>query len=322
MTGTAQLFDFGEERDKRRSTSTSTFGVGDRECHDASLFYSRMPAVELAPCEGPPVVIEGPDRIEVGDASQLALPDRCAGLVFTSPPYHVGKDYDSDVTFEDYLDGLSEAFAESFRVLEHGGRILVNSAGLGRKPYLPLPALLAERLVGAGFTLMGEIVWVKRDRPSSMARGTFFSPQHPVMEDLTERIVVAAKGCFGRIPSAPARREAGLPWRGDLDVGDLNRASWNDWSSDIWFVRPESAKRIGHPCPFPEGLAERAVRMHSFVGDLVVDPFAGSGTTCVAARRFGRRYYGVDTDADYVAKAVQRVSGVTQSILTEPVGDR
>jgi len=98
---------------------------------DASAFYARMPAVGLAPCGGPPVVIEGPDVIEVGDAAQLALPDRCAGLVFTSPPYHVGKAYDTEVSFSDYLEGLSAAFAESFRVLEHGGRILVNSAGFG-----------------------------------------------------------------------------------------------------------------------------------------------------------------------------------------------
>jgi len=141
------------------------------------------------------------------------------------------------------------------------------------------------------------------------------------MEDLTERIVVAAKGSFGRVPGASARRAAGLPWRGDLDVGDLNRNAWNDWSSDLWFVRPESATRIGHPCPFPEELAARAVRMHSFVGDLVVDPFVGSGTTCVAARRFGRRYYGTDTDPEFVKKAAQRVSGITESLLREPVGD-
>jgi len=167
MSGPARLFDLAEHRRQRKSTSTSTFGVGERQCHDASTFYARMPPAQLAAYDGPPVVVDGPDEITLGDATELALPDRSAGLVFTSPPYHVGKDYDTEESFEEYLDGLSAAFVESFRVLEFGGRILVNSAGLGRKPYVPLPALIAQRLVDAGFTLMGEIVWVKRSRPSS-----------------------------------------------------------------------------------------------------------------------------------------------------------
>jgi len=320
----AQLFDLDVARSDRRrprpGTETSAFGVADRVNHDSTRFYERMPHPSMARSQGPPVRVHGPNVVEVGDARCLNLPDRCAGLVFTSPPYHVGKDYDSDQSFEDYLALLQGAFTEAFRVLEHGGRILVNVAGLGRQPYVPLPGIVARILGEVGFTLAGEIVWIKSTAPRSMAKGTFFSPQHPVIEDLSERIVMAVKGDFGRVPKVNERKTLGLPFAGDMDIDALQRTNWMSWASDLWFVAPVSAKQIGHPCPFPPELAERAIRMYSFVGDLVVDPFAGSGTTCQVAHEFGRRFYGVDLDPDYVVLARQRLSSVTPCLFNPEPG--
>jgi len=319
MTMEAKLFDMAAERETRRGTRTSSFGVSDRTNHDSTAFYDLMPHPAMAVSQGPPVSLEGPNKIEVGDALNLDLPDRCAGLVFTSPPYGVGKDYDLDQPFEDYLAMLEAAFTEAFRILEHGGRIMVNVAGLGRQPYVPLPGIVATMLAEVGFTLAGEIVWVKSMAPRSMAKGTFFSPQHPVIEDLSERIVMAVKGDFGRVPKVKERRQQGLPFTGDMDVDALQRKNWLSWASDLWFVPPVSATKIGHPCPFPPELAERAIRMYSFRDDLVVDPFAGSGTTCHVAHEFGRRFYGVDLDPKYVALAQQRLSGVTPCLFDSEV---
>jgi site-specific DNA-methyltransferase (adenine-specific) len=189
-------------------------------------------------------------------------------------------------------------------VLEPGGRIAVNVANLGRKPYRSLAAdvisILQDRL---HLLLRGEIVWQKGAGASgSCAWGSFRAASNPVLRDLTERVIVASKGGFQRALTVEQRRHRGLPNESTIATDDFMASTL-----DVWQIPSESARRVGHPAPFPVELPEKLIELYTFGGDLVLDPFMGSGSTLVAASRTGRRYVGYDLDAGYVELARARV---------------
>jgi site-specific DNA-methyltransferase (adenine-specific) len=124
-----------------------------------------------------------------------------------------------------------------------------------------------------------------------------------VLRDTTERIVVASKGRFDRALSPARRAEIGLP-----NVATISRDEFIDATLDVWELPSESATRIGHPAPFPVALPERLIQLHTYRGDLVADPFMGSGSTALAALRTGRHFVGYDTDEGYVALAGRRIA--------------
>ncbi len=299
-------------------TTTSSFGVGRREGHDSSSFYARFAAPELSTDETvnrPPGLLDelGAARLYLGDGSKMAeLPDSSVALVVTSPPYFVGKDYElavtesSDVpsTYLDFLDMLRDVFAECRRVLEPGGRIAVNVANLGRKPYRSLSADVISILQDdLGLLLRGEVIWEKASSSSgSCAWGSFAKASNPVLRDLTERIVIASKGRFNRALGAPKRRKLGLPHR-----STITNDEFVDVTRDLWRIDPESATRVGHPAPFPIDLPRRLIDLYTYEGDIVLDPFVGSGTTVVAALRTGRIGVGYDNEPDYLELAEQRL---------------
>ncbi|HVL64045.1 MAG TPA: site-specific DNA-methyltransferase [Actinomycetota bacterium] len=305
---------------KRRATHTSAFGTTKRESHDASGFYTRFT---------PPLVSEDEevertavDRIHHGDARDMTeVATNSVALVVTSPPYFVGKEYEQalgtgDVpgSYLDYLQLLRDVFAECRRVLEPGGRICVNVANLGRKPYRSLSADVIRILQDdLGLLMRGEVIWLKAEGASgSCAWGSYRSASNPVLRDVTERILIASKGRFDRALSerGKQRRKAeGLPWEDDIDAEEFAAATL-----DVWKIRPESARRVGHPAPFPVELPERCIRLYTYRGDVVLDPFIGSGTTAVAALRTGRHYLGYDTDPEYVALAEKRIAGERHSV--------
>jgi site-specific DNA-methyltransferase (adenine-specific) len=298
---------------ERRRTSTSDFGAGRRESHDASGFYGRFdpPVLDDDDTVAKPRVIVEP--FVHGDARDLSmLDDRSVALVVTSPPYFAGKQYENELerdgipaSYIEYLTMLGDVFAECVRVLEPGGRIAVNVANLGRRPFRSLTAdvihLLQDRL---GLLLRGEIVWRKgAGANGSCAWGSYRGASNPVLRDLTERVVVASKGRFQRAVT-PARRErAGLPHRSTISAEDFMANTL-----DLWDIPTESARRVGHPAPFPVELPARLIELYTYADDLVLDPFMGSGSTLVAASQLGRRYVGVDLDAEYVALARERVA--------------
>jgi DNA modification methylase len=299
---------------RRRSgpTSTRTFGVGARESHDARAFYARFTPKSLSADEELAEPFELPEPLICGDARSMAeLPDNSVALVVTSPPYFAGKAYEEALgqgvipaSYAEYLILLADVFAECLRVLEPGGRIAVNVANLGRKPYRSLSADVTRILDDdLGLLLRGEIVWKKADGASgSCAWGSYRSPTNPVLRDITERVVVASKGRFDRAVDIEKRRAQGRPHEPSISTDEFL-----DATLDVWEVRPESARRVGHPAPFPVELPQRLIELYTFRDDLVVDPFLGSGSTAVAAVRTGRRYAGYDTDAEYVAIATERV---------------
>ncbi|HEV2361782.1 MAG TPA: site-specific DNA-methyltransferase, partial [Acidimicrobiales bacterium] len=302
----------------RRSTSTSAFGVSRRENHDATAFYRRFTPPDLSDDEG---VAEhrAIDKLIAGDSRHMdEVPDSSVALVVTSPPYFAGKEYEEALgeggvpaTYIEYLDLLRDVFAECVRTLEPGGRIAVNVANLGRRPYRSLSAdvigILQDDL---RLLLRGEIIWVKqRGSSGSCAWGSFQKPGNPVLRDLTERVIVASKGRFDRAVVAKKREKAGLP-----SESSMTREDFMEHTLDVWEIPAESATRVGHPAPFPVELPARLIDMYTYRGDLVLDPFVGSGSAAVAALRAGRHYVGYDLDESYVNLAESRVAAEREKL--------
>lgn len=298
----------------RKPTSTSSFGVSKRESHDASAFYARFEPPSLS---DDTTVDEHKaiDEIFCADARHMdEVKDASVALVVTSPPYFAGKAYEEALgegsipgTYIEFLQMLEDVFAECVRTLEPGGRIAVNVANLGRKPYRSLSsdvtAILQDRL---RLLLRGEVVWAKaRGAGGSCAWGSFRSPANPVLRDLTERVIIASKGRFDRAIKPPIRAKRGLP-----HVSTSGADEFMEATTDVWEIPSERASRVGHPAPFPVELPERLIHAHTYVGDLVLDPFMGAGSTAVAAVRTGRHYVGYDLDQHYVDDARARVAKV------------
>jgi site-specific DNA-methyltransferase (adenine-specific) len=299
---------------RRLATATSDFGSGKRESHDSSSFYERFATPVISGDERvePPVVV---DRIFCGDAREMRsdqVADRSVALIVTSPPYFTGKEYEKDLaaghvpsSYVEYLEMLHDVLAACLAKLEPGGRMAVNVANLGRKPYRSLSADLISILQDdLGMLLRGEIIWQKaRGAAGSCAWGSYRSPQNPVLRDVTERVVVASKGRFDRALKRSVREERGLPSEATIETQEFLEATL-----DIWELPTESAKKVGHPAPFPIDLPGRLIELYTYKGDLVLDPFIGSGTTALAARRAGRHYVGFDTEQSYVELAERRLA--------------
>ncbi|HEX2784350.1 MAG TPA: site-specific DNA-methyltransferase [Ilumatobacteraceae bacterium] len=300
---------------ERRKTTTSNFGVSTRESHDASPFYDRFRAPDLSDDQ----TVQLPEPVAQpfihGDARHMdQIADGSVALVVTSPPYFAGKQYEEELEREgvpssylEYLQMLTDVFAECVRKLEPGGRIAVNVANLGRKPYRSLSADVIRILEhDLGLLLRGELIWQKGEGASgSCAWGSFRSAANPVLRDISERVIVASKGRFDRARSAKQREADGLPYESTVTADDFMALTL-----DVWSIPPESAKRVGHPAPFPVELPEQLVRLYTFKNDLVLDPFMGSGSALVAAARLGRRYAGYDLDKSYVETSRRRVAEV------------
>ena len=295
------------EQKTNSGTRTSAFGVGKREAHDASLFYQsklyqeRWFAQETPPETLKEIHVPAPgdwaDHLYCHTAEDMHhLPDNSIALAVTSPPYNVSKQYDEDLSLQDYLDLISRVGEEVYRVLRPGGRYAVNIANLGRKPYIPLTAFFYQTHLALGFLPMGEIIWQKaRGASGSTAWGSWMNAKSPRFRDLHEYILVFAKQSFSR------------PDRGE---NDIEKEEFMAGTLSVWEIPPESAKRIGHPAPFPVPLVDRLVRLLSYRRDVVLDPFLGSGTTAVAALNAGRHYVGYEINPEYLTLAEQRIAQV------------
>ncbi len=310
---------------RRRGTTTSNFGVGARESHDASAFYERFKAPKLSADDRvlPPEPVAEP--FVCGDARHMdTVPDGSVALVVTSPPYFAGKQYEEELDREgvpssyfEYLEMLSAVFAECVKKLEPGGRIAVNIANLGRKPYRSLSADVIRIFEELELLLRGELIWQKGEGASgNCAWGSFRSATNPVLRDITERVVVASKGRFDRARSVKQRKAEDLPWESTILTDDFMAQTL-----DLWDIPPESARRVNHPAPFPVELPLKLINLYTFKNDLVLDPFMGSGSTLVAAALSGRRYVGYDLDPSYLDIARERVAQALQPV-SKPVPRR
>jgi site-specific DNA-methyltransferase (adenine-specific) len=284
----------------RTGTESSSFGTNGRINHDSSKFYNSKLYSEL---EGNEVL----DKIErefpkefinkliLGSAENMKeLPNNSIHLMITSPPYNVSKEYDKDLSLKDYLMLLQNSFKETYRVLVNGGRVCINVANLGRKPYIPLSDYISKIMLDIGFNMRGEIIWNKAASASpSTAWGSWQSAANPILRDVHEYILVFSKGDY--------KREKGNK------ENTISKEQFMEWTKSIWTMNAESARRIGHPAPFPEELPYRLIQLYSFKHDIILDPFMGSGTTAISALKSDRNYVGYEISKEYIELAEKRI---------------
>ena len=288
-----------------KKTRTSSFGSPGRAGHDASAFYSarlyeNQPQADGNSYTETPVPPENLDTIfNLSSESMGQLPDNSVHLMVTSPPYNVGKDYDTDLTLEEYLAFLKRVWAETYRVLVPGRRACINVANLGRKPYIPLHVFIVRDMLDLRFLMRGEIIWNKGASASaSTAWGSWQSAANPTLRDIHEYILVFSKGSFQR-----GRAEADGNGREDT----ISKSQFLEYTKSVWDFPAESARKIGHPAPFPVELPHRLIQLYTFAGDVVLDPFMGSGQTALAALKAGRHFVGYEINSSYYKMAEKRI---------------
>lgn len=231
------------------------------------------------------------------------IEDNSVQLIITSPPYNVNKPYDNHedmMPFKDYIRLLNDVWKECFRVLCDGGRICINVANLWRKPYLPLHSFIIQQMFRIGFMMRGEVIWNKESSVGvSTAWGSWQSPSNPTLRDTHEYILVFSKDSF-KLPNHTNSKS------------DLTGEEFMEFTKSIWRFSAELPKRVGHPAPFPEELPYRCIKLYSFPESVVLDPFAGSGTTCVVAKKLNRRFIGYDISKEYCKIAQKRIKFATE----------
>ena len=298
----------------RGKTRTSPFGSAGRQGHDATPFYSGrlyedLPAAQPGPYWENPLPASAVNAILPQSAARMdALPAASVHLMVTSPPYNVGKEYDADLTLDEYRDFLRQVMAEVYRVLVPGGRVGFNIANLGRRPYLPLHRYLIEDFLALGFLMRGEIIWDKgNSAAASTAWGSWQSPSNPTLRDIHEYILIFSKEAWQR-PRLPGREAT------------ISREDFLECTKSVWQFAPASARRIGHPAPFPEELPRRCIELYTYRDEVVLDPFMGSGTTALAALKAGRRFVGFEVSPEYRELARRRLSRETAPLLYTRTG--
>jgi site-specific DNA-methyltransferase (adenine-specific) len=300
-----------KDSQRRSGTSSSAFGSPGRVSHDASSFYnSRMYAgmpkgrkVEYRENPLPEGIL---DRVICASSADMEqLPDHSVHLMVTSPPYNAGKEYDDDLTLGEYLATLKQVWAEVYRVLVPGGRACINIANLGRKPYIPLHAFILKDMIDLGFLMRGEIIWDKAASASpSTAWGSWQSASNPTLRDVHEYILVFSKGSY--------RREK-IERRQDT----ISRDEFLDFTKSVWQLPAESAKKIGHPAPFPIELPYRLIQLYTYADEVILDPFMGSGQTALAAIMANRHYVGYEIEPQYANLAQNRILEMQASLQAE-----
>jgi site-specific DNA-methyltransferase (adenine-specific) len=285
----------------QKRTVTSTFGTRGRVSHDSSRFYrSRLyeglPTRLVSPESENDIPAKTLDKIYCKSSESMTeLPDASIHVMITSPPYNVSKEYDEDLTLQEYRALLHRVMQETYRVLVVGGRACINVANVGRKPYLPLHAFIIQEMDGLGFLMRGEIIWNKGSSAGpSTAWGSWKSASNPTLRDVHEYILVFSKGGFSR--------------NGAKRTSTIEHDEFLELTKSVWSFAAESAKRVGHPAPFPVELPRRLIQLYTFQGDVILDPFAGSGTTGVAALQCGRHFVGYEKNPQYARHAKRRIA--------------
>ena len=285
---------------RTRGTKTSKFGVSKRESHDSSQFYNRMiyknkDFDEAMPEIENPVPHDILDKVLCQDSRKMDnIPDSSVHLMVTSPPYNVGKEYDEDLSLDDYLDMLRDVFSETNRVLVSGGRACVNIANVGRKPYIPYHKFIMDTMLDLGFLMRGEVIWNKGAGAGvSTAWGSWCSASNPTLRDTHEYILIFSKDKFSR--------------RRQNKESTISKEEFLEYTKSVWEFQPESSKKVGHPAPFPVELPYRCIQLYTFKDEVVLDPFCGVGTTAIAAIKVDRHFICLDVDPEYVRKANRRI---------------
>ena len=286
---------------KKTGTQMSSFGVSKRVNHDSTPFYSRAlyhntdfrdKDIDYTESSVSEDIV---DKIFCQDSRDMyQLSDNSVHLMITSPPYNVGKDYDENLSMKEYLKLLKDVFTEIYRVLVPGGRACVNIANLGRKPYIPLHSFIISDMLEIGYLMRGEIIWDKSaSAGTSTAWGSWQSASNPTLRDVHEYILIFSKGDYKRDK------------KNKKDT--ITKDEFMKYTKSVWQFPAESAKKVKHPAPFPTELPSRLIKLYSFQDDVILDPFCGSGSTCLSASKLERHYIGYDNNKEYCKIAQERI---------------
>lgn len=288
-------------KSRRKGTKTSSFGTPGRINHDSTRFYSSrlyegIDNGKKAKYIENKILEQNLNKLFCKSSEKMdELPDNSIHLMITSPPYNVTKEYDQDLNLIEYIDLLNRVWKETYRVLVPGGRVCINVANLGRKPYIPLHRYIIEGMQNIGFLMRGEIIWNKASSASpSTAWGSWLSAANPVLRDIHEYILVFSKDSFSR--------------KSKNKINSISKEDFLEWTKSVWTFPAVSAKKIGHPAPFPEELPHRLIQLYTFKDDVVLDPFVGSGTTCLSALKNNRYFVGYDISSEYISMAERIIS--------------
>ena len=295
-----------------KGTKTSSFGTKGRVAHDSSKFYNSKLYKEIKNNNSDIIVNEFPNEllntiIASSCENMKDIPNSSLHLMITSPPYNVSKEYDDDLSLNEYLNLLKNCFTETYRVLVDGGRACINIANIGRKPYIPLSDYISKIMIEIGFNMRGEIIWNKSAGAGiSTAWGSFQSASNPILRDVHEYILIFSKGNYKRERDKEEK---------ELRKDNITKEEFIEWTKSVWTMNTESAKRIGHPAPFPEELPNRLIKLFSFTNDIVIDPFMGSGTTAIAAIKNNRNFVGYEINKEYINLANNRILNLKEKII-------
>ena len=288
---------------KRIKTSTKSFGSSKKETHDSSYFYdsklfNTQKIVQQKSIIQNEISKEVLNKVHNKDSKNIDfIPDDSIHLIITSPPYNNSKEYDEDLSLEEYLKLINDVMVEAHRILIRGGRICINIANIGRKPYIPLSTYIDQIMIKIGFLPRGQIIWDKSASAGpSTAWGSWQSASNPILRDIHEYILVYSKGEFGRKNSRSNKDDS------------ISKDAFLENTKSIWKFPTASARKIGHPAPFPIELPKRLIELYSFENDIILDPFAGSGTTAIAAKTTNRNYIMIDINSDYCKLAKERIN--------------
>ncbi len=237
------------------------------------------------------------NKIICGDCLEVMkdIPDKSIDLVLTSPPYNLGIDYDNYIDnkeLKQYLEWQKEILKECIRVLKDGGRLAWQVPSITQeKMYYPLNAWVSMNCIDIGFEQRAEIIWLKEQIPSRTAWGSFNSPSDNKILPSWEYIELFSKS------SKKIQHEG---------ITDLDKNNFIEWTNGLWRIQPQTIS-VGHPAPFPIDLPKRIIQMNTYVGDIVLDLFMGSGTTAVACKQLKRNFIGIEISEKYCEIARQRL---------------
>lgn len=259
------------------------------------------------------------NRIYHGDSRNMdKIEDNSVHLTVTSPPYYVGKDYEQYLpTLDSYFNMLYGVFNEVVRITVPGGKIIINigdiAVGSNYNGGFPEEIMVISKLVdylrSIGAYLYSRIIWEKDDPWANSAHVSF----HSKIQHAEYRVLPAWEYVFVFRKGEEARKD-----KSPLDGRWIHKDIWKRLVHGVWELRSVQNNDF-HEAMFPESLVQKCIEMYSFNNDVVFDPFMGSGTTAVVAKKLGRNYLGYEKELKYVEFATNRLTSITDDMITPSV---
>ena len=239
------------------------------------------------------------DSIQVinGDFLTVNIPDESVDLIVTSPPYNVGIPYnshDDTISYEEYLNWTENWLKKALKLMKEDGRMCLNipldkNKGGQQSVYADITTI-AKKI---GWKYHSTIIWNEGNISRRTAWGSWMSASAPYVIAPVETIVVLYKERWKKMRKGKS---------------DITKEEFIEWTNGLWTFSGESKKKIGHPAPFPLELPKRCIKLFSYVGDVILDPFLGSGSTVIAAHKLKRKAIGVEIDEKYFRLSISRIS--------------